>query len=170
MVWATQASIDGLRAIAERTKNYQGQDEPEYVENDDGPLLCRYGCGATGQPSVGVAYWSEYVQTTRDKQTGKTRPDRDDGRGMPHVMLAKVASRSRFGRRSEDMGGLYSTDEMAQALVRCPRRPPRPSSPCAAWSDRVPVAGDERSAPAIRAPPAPGPTARVRRARARPCA
>ena len=123
MVWATQASIDGLRAIAERTGLYQGQDEPEFVENEDGTIkLCRVRVWRRDwpRPSVGVAYWAEYVQTTRDKQTGKTRPTAMWSR-MPHVMLAKVAESIALRKAfPEDMGGLYSSDEMAQALVEVP--------------------------------------------------
>ncbi|MFO0610261.1 MAG: phage recombination protein Bet [Polyangiales bacterium] len=132
MVWAAQVSIDGLRAIAERTKNYQGQDEPEYVENDDGSIkLCKVRVWRRDwpRPSVGVAYWSEYVQTTRDKQTGKTRPTAMWAR-MPHVMLAKVAESIALRKAfPEDMGGLYSTDEMAQALVEVPEAPAAPERP-----------------------------------------
>ena len=116
--WATQVSIDGLRAVAERTGNYAGQDEPEFVENPDGSIkLCKVRVWRKDwtRASVGVAHWSEYVQTCRDKQTGKQRPTAMWAR-MPHVMLAKcaeaVALRKAF---PEDMAGLYSADEMAQA-------------------------------------------------------
>ncbi len=91
MVWASQVSIDGLRALAERTGLYQGQDEPEFVDNPDGTLkVCKVRVWRKDwpRPAVGVAYWNEYVQTTRDKQTGKTRPTAMWAR-MPHVMLAK---------------------------------------------------------------------------------
>ena len=118
MVWATQASIDGLRAIAERTGLYQGQDEPEFEENPDGSIkLCRVRVWRRDwpRPSVGVAYWAEYVQTTRDKQTGKTRPTAMWSR-MPHVMLAKVAESIALRKAfPEDIGGLYSDAEMGQA-------------------------------------------------------
>ena len=41
-VWATQVSIDGLRVIAARSGEYDGQDEPEFEYDDKGNLkLCR---------------------------------------------------------------------------------------------------------------------------------
>ena len=128
MVWASQVSIDGLRALAERTGLYQGQDEPEFVDNPDGTLkLCKVRVYRKDwpRPAVGVAYWNEYVQTTRDKQTGKTRPTAMWAR-MPHIMLAKcgeaLALRKAF---PEDMAGLYTTDEMAQSQHEAPSIPSR---------------------------------------------
>jgi len=117
-VWSAQVSIDGLRAIAERTGLYAGQDEPEFSENPDGTLLlCKVRVYRKDwpRPAVGVAYWSEYVQTFKDRQTGKERPAPMWAR-MPHVMLAKVAEA--VGLRKafpEDMSGLYAPEEMAQA-------------------------------------------------------
>lgn len=120
MVWSTQVSIDGLRAIAERTGLYQGQDEPEFVENEDGTIkLCKVRVWRKDwpRPAVGVAYWAEYVQTTRDKQTGKTRPTAMWAR-MPHVMLSKAAESIALRKAfPEDIAGLYSPEEMAQGDV-----------------------------------------------------
>ena len=65
----------------------------EFVEGDDGaPKLCKVRVYRKdwARPAVGVAYWNEYVQTTRDKQTGKTRPNAMWSK-MPHTMLAKCA-------------------------------------------------------------------------------
>lgn len=118
-VWATQVSIDGLRAIAERTGIYAGQDEPEFVESSDGIIKCCkvrvYRKDWGDRAAVGVAYWSEYVQTYRDKSSGKDVAT-PMWRKMPHVMIAKcaeaIALRKAF---PEDMSGLYTPDEMAQA-------------------------------------------------------
>lgn len=117
-VWQPQVAIDGLRAIAERTGLYGGQDEPEFVENADGsPRVCKVRVYRTDWPraAVGVAYWDEYVQTYRDKATGKqvTSPM---WRKMPHGMLAKVAESLALRKAfPEDISGLYSAEEMAQA-------------------------------------------------------
>jgi len=122
-VWAAQASIDGLRALAERTGLYAGQDEPEFVEHPDGTLkLCRVRVWRKDwpRPAVGVAYWAEYVQTIRDRSTGKFRPAAMWGR-MPHTMLAKCAESLALRKAfPEDMAGLYTTEEMAQASNESP--------------------------------------------------
>lgn len=118
MVWSWQVSIDGLRAVAERTGLYAGQDEPEFVDGPDGaPVLCKVRVWRKDwpRPAVGVAHWSEYVQTTKDRTTGKERPAAMWAR-MPHVMLAKCAESLALRKAfPEDASGLYTTEEMGQA-------------------------------------------------------
>jgi hypothetical protein len=110
-----QTSIDGFRVIAERSGDYGGQDEPEFIE-EEGKLVCckvrvykfrgdtRY-CAA-----VGVAYWDEYVQLDKDgKVSGLWRK-------MPHVMISKVAEALALRKAyPQDLSGLYTGDEMQQA-------------------------------------------------------
>ncbi|MFO0647423.1 MAG: phage recombination protein Bet [Polyangiales bacterium] len=150
MVWASQVSIDGLRALAERTGLYQGQDEPEFVDNPDGTLkLCKVRVWRKDwpRPAVGIAYWNEYVQTTRDKQTGKTRPTAMWAR-MPHVMLSKCAEALALRKAfPEDMAGLYTTDEMAQSQPDAQSRNAQPARPDGAQaSARVtPIDGGSRT-------------------------
>lgn len=111
-VWSTQVSIDGLRAIAERTGKYDGQDEPDFVEKDGKLIACKVRVYRKdwARPAVGVAYWSEYVQTKKDGSVTAFWAR------MPHVMIAKcaeaIALRKAF---PEDMSGLYVPEEMAQA-------------------------------------------------------
>ena len=117
-VWATQVSIDGLRAIAERTGLYAGQDKPEFTERPDGSIVScevRVYRKDWPRPAVGVAYWSEYVQTRKDKASGKLFPTSFWQR-MPHTMLAKCAEALALRKAfPEDMSGLYTADEMGQA-------------------------------------------------------
>lgn len=140
-VWSAQVSIDGLRAIAERTGLYAGQDEPEFVENPDGTLkLCKVRVWRRDwpRPAVGIAYWNEYVQSIRDRQTGKARPVALWGR-MPRTMLAKCSEALALRRAfPEDMGGLYTPDEMGQAQNDPPPIPPRPALPPVAPPPREP--------------------------------
>lgn len=112
-VWSAQVSVDGLRAIAERTGKYDGQDDAEYERDDQGRIICarvRVYRKDWTRPAVGTAYWSEYVQTTKDDKPTKFWAD------MPHVMIAKcaeaIAMRKAF---PEDMSGLYTDEEMGQA-------------------------------------------------------
>lgn len=111
-VWSTQVSIDGLRAIAERTGKYDGQDEPEFIEKEGRIVACKVRVYRKdwARPAVGVAYWSEYVQTK--KEGGPTQ----FWARMPHVMLAKCAEALAIRKAfPEDTSGLYTPEEMAQA-------------------------------------------------------
>jgi phage recombination protein Bet len=151
-VWAVQVSIDGLRAIAERTSLYAGQDEPEFVENPDGTLkFCRVRVWRKDwpRPAVGIAYWAEYVQTIRDRQTQKEIPG-PMWRRMPHTMLAKCAESLALRKAfPEDMSGLYSDEEMQQAdngrvvdahSIEAPAPMPMLSAPAPVHTPELPAA------------------------------
>lgn len=125
-VWATQVAIDGLRLVAERSGLYAGQDEPEFEERDGALYLARVRVWRKDwpRPAVGVARWSEYVQTTRDKQSGQTRPNAMWSK-MPYTMLAKCAEALAIRKAfPESAAGLYTDDEMGQALNEAPAPPP----------------------------------------------
>ena len=120
MVWAPQVSIDGLRAIAQRTGLYDGQDEPIFEDRNGELYVCKVRVyrrdWPSNRPAVGVAYWSEYVQTTKDGSVTRM------WRQMPHVMLSKVAESIALRKAfPEDCGGLYTDDEMGQADNDAPR-------------------------------------------------
>lgn len=116
-VWSTQVSIDGLRAIAERTGIYAGQDEPEFIEAPDGTLkACKVKVYRKDweRPAVGVAYFAEYVQTRWDKKAGK-QVTSSFWQRMPHTMLAKCAESLALRKAfPEDTSGLYTPEEMGQ--------------------------------------------------------
>lgn len=110
-VWAPQVSIDGMRAMAERTGKYDGQDEPEFVEENGAVVKCtvRVYRKDWTRPAVGVAYFKEYVQKTKEGKPTKFWND------MPHTMLAKCAESLAMRKAfPEDMGGLYTAEEMSQ--------------------------------------------------------
>lgn len=106
-----QASIDGLRLVAERSGKYAGQDAPEF-EMMDGELKATvrvYKFDPQGNrycDSTGVAYMSEY----------KPLPPNDFmWKKMPHAMLAKVAEALALRKAfPQDLSGIYTEDEMAQ--------------------------------------------------------
>ena len=134
-VWSVQVSIDGLRAIAERTGLYAGQDEPEFVDGPEGPTGLPVACKVRvyrkdwTRPAVGIAYWAEAVQVSRDKTTGKERPSAMWAR-MPRLMLAKVAEALALRKAfPEDTSGLYTGDEIQEASESAEeaRRLPAPS-------------------------------------------
>jgi phage recombination protein Bet len=110
-----QTSIDGFRVIAERSGDYAGQDEPIFVEEGNKLIFCkvtvyRFRNDTRYPAAVGVAYWSEYVQTDKENNPSGL------WKKMPHTMLAKVAEALALRKAyPQDLSGLYTSDEMNQA-------------------------------------------------------
>lgn len=122
--WSTQTSIDGLRVIAERHGQYGGQTPVEWltekgewvdvfvkVIHGDHPLAARVGVVRKdwAQPLVAIATWESYCPTYNDKPTGLWGT-------MGATMIAKCAEALALRKAfPQDLSGLYTSDEMAQA-------------------------------------------------------
>lgn len=120
-VWSCQASIDGLRTIAERSGRYNGQDEPEFITDEKSQELscCKVKVYRKDfdRPTVGVAYWSEYAQYTKEGKLTHFWAEK------PHIMLSKCAEALALRKAfPEDMSGLYVPEEMGKeaAVIEAP--------------------------------------------------
>jgi phage recombination protein Bet len=110
-----QTSIDGYRATADRTGKYAPGREPTFTYNDANELLSATAyikklAGGTWHEVAATAYWSEYVQTSKDGKVFGTWAK------MPHVMLSKCAEALAIRRAfPAELSGVYTADEMGQA-------------------------------------------------------
>lgn len=123
--WTIQASIDGLRIVAERSGDYAGQTAVEYCGNDgvwrdvwvgnEPPVAARVGVLRHGfnVPLYAVAYFDEYVQTDRDGRPTAMWASK------PKLMLAKCAEALALRKAfPNDLAGLYTADEMGHPETR----------------------------------------------------
>jgi phage recombination protein Bet len=126
-VMQTQVSIDGLRLVAQRSGEYQGQTEVRWADASgawhdlwtkaEPPFAARVGVWRAGfrEALVATALWSEYCPRSKDGS-----PSGMWSR-MPALMLAKCAEALALRKAfPAELSGLYTQDEMAQASSAAP--------------------------------------------------
>lgn len=130
--WTIQASIDGLRIVAERSGDYAGQVGPEFCGTDgvwrdtwtaaEPPVAARVGVLRHGfsTPLFAVAYYDEYAQTSNGQPTAMWA-------SKPRLMLAKCAEALALRKAfPNDLAGLYTADEMGHPETRIAATPAEP--------------------------------------------
>lgn len=119
----TLVSIDGLRLIASRSEEYDGQTAPEWADENGSwhsiwlepgpPAAARVGVLRRGNknPTWGVARFLSYAPRGKD---GKLYGNWES---MGDVMIAKCAEALALRKAfPQDLSGLYSGDEIQQAI------------------------------------------------------
>lgn len=109
-----QTSIDGLRLIAERSKQYMPGPEPTYTYNKNNILLSvtayvkKLAADGSWHIIAATAFFDEYVQ-----------PSSPIWKKMPRCMLAKCAESLAIRKGfPADCSGIYTEEEMEQAENR----------------------------------------------------
>ncbi|MFF2631995.1 phage recombination protein Bet [Microbacterium sp. NPDC058021] len=167
--WGIQVSIDGLRLVAERSRQYAGQKPVQWTADgktwvdvwvaNEPPAAARVAVLRRdfAEPLVAVARFSSYVVLNDEyegdypnrRKTGRKVPG-DMWARMPEVMIAKVAEALALRKAfPQELSGLYTEEEMDQALgadpaPRAPRGAAEPTlAPGTRSAQRDPLPGKE---------------------------
>jgi phage recombination protein Bet len=111
-----QSSIDGLRAVAERSGKYAGSDEPVFKNDENGSLMSatvtvKKVLDGIVIPTTRTALWQEYYSNSSSNPIVKK---------MPTVMLAKCAEAQALRAAFPNTGQIYTEEEMIQAETITP--------------------------------------------------
>lgn len=126
-----QATIDGLRLIAERSQKYAGQTRPTFFDADGNeykvwpkskglPYACEVGVLRHDfkEPVYAIAIFDEYAQKIKDFKTNEQKLGFMWAK-MPSLMLQKVAEALALRKAfPNDLSGIYSTEEMSQTIEK----------------------------------------------------
>lgn len=153
-VMAIQTSIDGYRLIAERTGRYAGQLGPFWCGSDgvwvdawvaeDLPAAAKVGALRHDfkEPCWGVALFRSYRQTTKEGKLTRMWAN------MPDIMIAKCAEALALRRAfPQELSGLYTADEMAQADEPGEAKDVTPTARPAALARAYPVRQEAAAGP-----------------------
>ncbi len=118
-----QTGIDGYRLVAERTGKYAPGREPVFNYDVNGKLISstayikKQTQDGTWHEVAATAFYSEYVQTYKDKHTNADIPTKFWLK-MAHTMTAKCAEALALRKAFPDLfSGVYTNEEMMQAEV-----------------------------------------------------